>query len=140
MNAHEIVDLLIGNRNYCNVLETFDCKWSNKYYFKFDSINEAVVHALSKSEKGGIVIFSTDVSDGEGETVPSGISVGNFFKGRYKSPNGQVYNEKSISVEVLFINRRQLLELATNLAKEFHQETVLVKDNADNQLYLVNGD
>ena len=79
------------------------------------------------------------VSAGDGEDKPSGITIGNLFKGRYKSPEGQIYNEKSLAVEVLFINGRQLIELATSLAREFRQETVLAKDNATNEIYLVDG-
>ena len=48
-------------------------------------------------------------------------------------------DEKSFAVEVLFINGRQLIELATSHAREFRQESVLEKDNATNEIYLVDG-
>ena len=166
---------LLGIRGYRKVQETYDMRWTNRYNFAFASVNEAVVHTLAIHEKGGVVVFSTDVnallkggilnaakrfclslynrlrqqakidralasvSAGDGEDTPSGITIGNLFKGRYKSPEGQIYNEKSLAVEVLFINGRQLIELATSLAREFRQETVLAKDNATNEIYLVDG-
>ena len=168
---------ILGTSGYRKVQETYDMRWTNRYSFAFASVNEAVVHTLAIHEKGGVVVFSTDVnalvtdtnavlravkrfwislqnrlqrygridralasvSAGEGESKPSGITVGNLFKGRYKSPSGQVYDEKSLAVEVLFINGRQLIELATSLAREFRQETVLAKDNATNEIYLVDG-
>ena len=63
-------------------------------------------------------------------------SVGNFFKGKYVGDNGEMYNDKSLSVEINGISSRNLLSFAELLAKEFMQETVLVKDLNMNKIYL----
>lgn len=178
MNISYTILGILGRRNYRRVSETFDMRFINRYNFSFDPVNEAVVRTLAPKEKGGIVVFSTDVnaelvtdryalvravkrfwlslrnrvrryskidrvlasvSADTDEAAPTGISVGNLFKGRYKSPEGQVYDEKSLAVEVLFISGRQLIELTTKLAAEFRQETVLVKDNATHEVYLLDG-
>ncbi len=143
---------ILGTQGYRKVQQTFDMRWTNRYNFAFASLNEAIVRTLAAGEKGGIVVYSANVSaqasvanailmavDKALASKPSGITVGNLFKGRYKSPSGQVYDEKSLAVEVLFINGRQLIELATRLAREFRQETVLAKDSATNEIYLVDG-
>ena len=143
---------ILGTQGYRKVQETYDMRWTNRYNFAFASLNEAVVRTLAAGEKGGIVVYSADLSaqtsvanavlmavDNALGSKPNGITVGNLFKGRYKSPHSQIYNEKSFAVEVLFINGRQLIELATSLAREFRQESVLAKDNATNEIYLVDG-
>ena len=141
---------------------------------------EAVSYEFGAGERGGIVVFSTDVNavlDGdpaesmldkftkiikskwqtlinrlaniskldkvlrkaakETDLDVAGYSVGNFFRGRFKSSRtGKVYDEKSRSVEIIGINSRQLLLLATEVAKEFKQESVLVKDHSSAKIYL----
>ena len=62
-------------------------------------------------------------------------SVGNFFKGKYVGDNGEMYNDKSLSVEINGISSRNLLSFAELLAKEFMQETVLIKDLNLNKIY-----
>lgn len=47
-----------------------------------------------------------------------------------------MYNDKSLSVEINGISSRYLLSFAELLAKEFMQETVLVKDLNLNKIYL----
>lgn len=66
-----------------------------------------------------------------------GVSMGNFVKGRYKSENGSMYDESSLSVEIIGITTEVLNRIAEDLAKEFRQETVLVKNYDDNRIYLV---
>jgi len=55
------------------------------------------------------------------------FSIGNAFSGRYVS-DGKVYNEKSVSIEVLGVPSDVLLRLGAQIAKDFDQETVLLKD------------
>lgn len=66
------------------------------------------------------------------------FSIGNFFKGRYIGDNGEVYNDKSSSIDLGGVPSELLLLFATKLCKEFKQEIVLVKDFNQNKLYLVN--
>lgn len=64
-------------------------------------------------------------------------SVGNFFHGRYVGDNGEMYNEKSLSVEVNGLSSRSLFRLAEYIAETFRQETVLVKDLNNGKIFLV---
>ena len=66
-----------------------------------------------------------------------GVSIANYVKGRYKSDNGSMYDESSLSIEIIGITSDVLNKVAEDLAKEFQQETVLVKDYASNRIYLV---
>jgi hypothetical protein len=64
------------------------------------------------------------------------FSIGNFFNGRYVDFKGRVYNEKSSSIEILGVPSEVLLLLATEIANDFKQESVLVKDFNKNRFYL----
>jgi len=67
-----------------------------------------------------------------------GVTIGNFVKGRYKAKDGSLYDEKSLSVEIIGIETAVLNKVAEDLAAEFQQETVLVKNYETNKIYLVN--
>ena len=66
-----------------------------------------------------------------------GMTIGNFVKGRYKAKDGSLYDETSLSVEIIGVSSNVLNKVAEELAKEFKQETVLVKNYDDNRIYLV---
>jgi len=55
------------------------------------------------------------------------FSIGNFFKSRYIK-NGKVFDEKSISIEILGVPSKVLIRLATEIARKFDKDTVLLKD------------
>lgn len=75
-------------------------------------------------------------NDKGGEYIGA-FSVGNFFKGRYVGDDGNVYDEKSLSVEVNGLSSNSLVELAEMLCKEFYQQTALVKDLNNGKIFLV---
>ena len=64
------------------------------------------------------------------------FSIGKFFNGRYIADNGKIYDEKSTSVEINGVPSEVLLILGTEIANEFKQETVLIKDLNKNKFYL----
>ncbi len=64
-----------------------------------------------------------------------GVSVGHYFRGYYESDIGKVFSEQSLAVELLFADSASLERLATDLAVEFRQETVLVKDYNTGEVY-----
>lgn len=66
-----------------------------------------------------------------------GVTIGNFVKGRYKAKDGSLYDESSLSVEIVGISSNVLNKVAEELAQEFKQETVLVKNYDENKIYLV---
>lgn len=69
--------------------------------------------------------------------VIGAFSIGKFFKGRYISDNGDVFDEKSTSIEINGISTEALMYIAEEICLEFNQETVLVKDLNKNKIYLM---
>lgn len=66
-----------------------------------------------------------------------GYSIGNFIHGRYKSSSGELYDEKSLCIEVLYIDYDTLIEIAEQISKDFDQQSVLVKDFINDKMYFV---
>lgn len=68
----------------------------------------------------------------------SGSALGRFFKGRFVGDDGTTYDESSSSVEIIGISFELVCAIASEIAKEFQQQTVLVKDNASRRIVLIN--
>lgn len=127
-------------------------------------IKEARADDVPAGMRGGVITLSTDINATAGagviakikawahtminritsvgrikNTVYSGggggMTIGRFFRGVYKSRSGERFDENSLSVEVLYIDSKTLENIATDLAKEFNQETVLVKDYNTGEMY-----
>jgi hypothetical protein len=69
-----------------------------------------------------------------------GVTIGNFVSGRYKAKNGYLFNEDSLSIEIIGIDSIILNSVAEDLCYEFKQEAVLVKNYDSNTIYLVKND
>lgn len=69
-----------------------------------------------------------------------GWTVGHFLDGRYTAKNGQSFGEDSLSVEIVGIDSDTLIKVATELCREFKQESVLVKDYNNGKILFVNRD
>ena len=67
-------------------------------------------------------------------------TIGKYLHGRYKAKNNKVFDENSLSVELLNVDSDTLLSVAEDICRDFNQETVLVKDYANDKIYFVNGD
>lgn len=98
---------------------------------KFDTFKNKVL----KNSKLTKLIQKHNLATPEDYYIGS-FSIGKFFHGRYVDFKGRVYNEKSSSLEILGVPSEVLLLLATEIAKDFKQETVLVKDLNKNRFYL----
>lgn len=66
-----------------------------------------------------------------------GVTIGNFVKGRYKSQDSTLYDENSLSIEIIGITTDVLNRIAKDITIEFKQESVLVKNYETNKIYLV---
>ena len=64
-------------------------------------------------------------------------SIGNFFKGRYKDRNGKVFDETSISIQILGIDSKTLCKVAEGICDTFRQECVMVLDFDGNKVYFI---
>ena len=68
-----------------------------------------------------------------------GYTFGKGFAGHYVSQSGKIFDEESLTLEIIGISSQDLIELAETLAWAFFQETVLVKDYNNGKVYLVDG-
>ena len=153
----------IFGANHCLVERTFDLRWTGRYRFDFaKGDNEAVVQALPRSEKGGVIVFPGNVDGREGYriisfakswlgslskkpkcadkgemTISSGLTLSNHFRGRYRSRTGSVFDEQSLALEVLFVSKQELVLLATLLVRELSIASVLARSNATRDVYVV---
>lgn len=128
-----------------------ECRQNRSAY----TLDEAVYgeqHGSAKF-KGGVVTFPADANAGQtsSETLAEAIglfidsveeligaySVGNFFHGGYVGDNGEVYDGRSVSVEVNGLGSKSLVKLAGHIAQLLRQETVLVKDLNTEKILLV---
>lgn len=69
-----------------------------------------------------------------------GWTVGRFLNGRYTGRDNKVYDENSLSVEIVGVDTNTLIEIAEEICREFEQETVLVKDYNNRKILFVNGE
>lgn len=90
-----------------------------KYHPQKDSMLQGVVKIFDNKEENCIGAFS----------------VGHYFKGKYIGDKGNVYNEKSIAIEINGLSSKSLLTIAAMIARKLRQETVLVKDLNKNKIY-----
>ena len=98
-----------------------------------DKVKQVVMTYGNRLRKGRVV---REPLDGEGTEHIVTYSVGRSFTGKYVGDNGEMYDEKSLSVDVNGLSGRSLLRLAEMLADVFMQETVLVKDLNTGKIYL----
>ena len=66
-------------------------------------------------------------------------TIGRFLRGRYKADDGTIFDENSISLEIIGVSINVLFNIATDLCNELHQECVLVKDYDTGDISLVDG-
>jgi len=107
----------------------------NKLINKIKQVIETFKQRLGKDKLIHKVISVFD-KENEEEYIGS-YSVGHFFKGRYVGDSGEMFSEKSLSVEVNGLSSKSLVRLAERIADTFRQETVLVKDLNCNKIFLV---
>lgn len=67
-------------------------------------------------------------------------TVGRYFIGTYTGDDGKTYNENSIVVDIIDVDRKTLFRLAQEIREYLHQESVLVKDASNGQIYFVSAD
>ena len=103
-----------------------------------NKIKQTVETFKQRLNKDKMIHKAVTLFDRENEEEYIGsYSVGHFFKGRYVGDKGEMFNEKSVSVEVNGLSSKSLVNLAERIADMFRQETVLVKDLNNNKIFLV---
>jgi hypothetical protein len=69
-----------------------------------------------------------------------GYTVGKNFRGNYTGKNGITFNEKSFTIDIAGVDSETLALIASEICREFKQETVMVRDFNKNstRVYFVN--
>lgn len=109
----------------------------NKFINAIRQFIETVKNHFNKDRivHNTIMSFNDDNNRNNGEYIGA-YSLGNFFKGKYVGDNGEMFDDKSICLEINGLSSKSLLKLAEMIADRFKQETVLVKDLNMNKIYL----
>lgn len=67
-----------------------------------------------------------------------GWTIGKFLRGHYTSKNGKVWDENSLTVEIVGVTLDDLITIAEDLCREFKQESVLLKDYSTGRIMFIN--
>lgn len=103
-----------------------------------NKIKQVITTFKNQLKKDTIIHNVMNKFNDKGGEYIGAYSVGNFFKGKYVGDNGEMYNERSLAVEINGLSSESLLKVAEMIAQEFMQETVLVKDLNKNKIYTAN--
>ena len=91
----------------------------------------------SRNRLGGIIVLSTNINDIPKCNDIFAWTVGKYLHGKYKAKDGTIFDENSISVELLNVSIDTIISIAEELCKEFSQETVLVKLYGEDRILFV---
>lgn len=100
-----------------------------------NKIKQVIATFKNRFRKDSIIHNVMNRFNDNGDEYIGAYSVGNFFKGKYVGDNGEMYNERSLAIEINGLSSKSLLKVAEMIAQEFMQETVLVKDLNRNKIY-----
>ena len=101
------------------------------------SSNNILAEVDSRNRLGGIIVLSANINDISKCNDIFAWTVGKYLHGRYKAKDGTIFDENSISVELLNVSVDTIISFAEELCKEFSQETVLVKLYGEDRILFV---
>lgn len=107
-------------------VETF----SDMVKFFFDSKWKAFLNRLNVSDKLRNILLDK-------YTKPE-YTLGRNFTGSYKNKNGITINKNSFTITIDGVDSDILILIASEICKEFKQETVMVRDFNKSKVYFVN--
>ena len=96
--------------------KTFD----DKVRFFFDSKWKTFLNRLNVNDRLRKILLNK-------YELP-GYTVGRKFKGSYTGKNGIPFNEKSFTIDIAGVDSDTLILIASEICREFKQETVMVRD------------
>lgn len=108
--------------------KTFD----DKVRFFFDSKWKTFLNRLNVNDRLRKILLNK-------YELP-GYTIGKNFKGSYTGKNGIPFNEKSFTIDIAGVDSDALILIASEICREFKQETVMVRDFNKNatKVYFVN--
>lgn len=100
-----------------------------------NKIKQVITTFKNRLKKDTIIHNVMNKFNDKGGEYIGAYSVGNFFKGKYVGDNGEMYNERSLAIEINGLSSESLLKFAEMIAQKCMQKTVLVKDLNKNKIY-----
>ena len=101
------------------------------------SSDNLLAEDASRNKLGGMIVLPTNINDIPKCNDIFAWTVGKYLHGRYKAKDGTVFDENSISVELLNVSIDTIISFVEELCKEFSQETVLVKLYGEDRILFV---
>ena len=101
------------------------------------SSNNLIAEDANRNRLGGIIVLSANINDISKCNDIFAWTVGKYLHGRYKAKDGTIFDENSISIELLNVSVDTIISFAEELCKEFSQETVLVKLYGEDRILFV---
>ena len=101
------------------------------------SSDNLLAEDASRNRLGGIIVLSANINDIPKCNDIFFCLVGKYLHGRYKAKDGTIFDENSISVELLNVSIDTIISFAEELCREFSQETVLVKLYGEDRILFV---
>ena len=84
-----------------------------------NKIKQVITTFKNRLKKDTIIHNVMNKFNDKGGEYIGAYSVGNFFKGKYVGDNGEMYNERSLAVEINGLSSESLLKVAEMIAQEF---------------------
>ena len=119
-----------------NVTYFANVEEARKWYNKFIEPDKTLKH-------GGIIVFKTHCNIEQSDLLGFikkfdfsnniGFGMGNLCIGRFTRDNN-LFDERSLSIEIVGINSDKLKEIGNYLREQFNQFSVLIKDNATREV------
>ena len=100
-----------------------------------NKIKQVITTFKNRLKKDAIIHNVMNKFNDKGGEYIGAYSVGNFFKGKYVGDNGEMYNERSLAIEINGLSSESLLKFAEMIAQKCMQKTVLVKDLNKNKIH-----
>lgn len=98
--------------------------------FFFDGKWKAFLNRLNVSDKLRNILLDK-------YTKPE-YTLGRNFTSSYKNKNGMTINKNSYTIGIVGVDSDVLILIASEICKEFKQETVMVRDFNKSKVYFVN--
>ena len=119
---------LYNSINYLKDKEIYRC---DNTIINYESIDR---------KHGGIIVFPNNTNDKQlvslieqciitntNKDNQTFYSIGHYLNCKYTSKNGKIFDDKSITIEILGKSNINLLQIAIDISKIFRQETILLK-------------
>jgi hypothetical protein len=136
MTISGLMDVILGFRP---VHRAYDLRSCNRFDFRF-----AEQATDEMCDETGLIVFPVNGPSAEviarevrNAGVCTDFHLHNYFRGRFRSSGGSIYDGRSITVHLVLLNKRELLALSTTLLDALDVESVLMQHGGGGEIYFV---